>query len=226
VRPINRRDARDDVQGSAGRIARRAERQALVPAHRVGPDSRGLIRSVGLSKSALSQIERERVDSWRRSVASSTPGIHAGPPVRDARGRRQSGRALRSTEGISHRVQPAPLRAVESRSGGQARGVSSRGARSRHGGQAPLNAHEGEEYGIVIRGRVEVFVDGSTYVLGPGDSVFFHATNSALRLNAGQRDGRDDLGHCSTNLLSVHRKRRESGRGSRHGVMLEEEKMS
>jgi quercetin dioxygenase-like cupin family protein len=48
-------------------------------------------------------------------------------------------------------------------------------------------AHEGEEYGIVIRGRVEVVVEGSTYVVGPDDSIFFHATALHYVVNAGWR---------------------------------------
>jgi quercetin dioxygenase-like cupin family protein len=39
-----------------------------------------------------------------------------------------------------------------------------------------LYAHEGEEYGFVIKGRAEIQIDRSTYVLGVGDSIFFHAT--------------------------------------------------
>ena len=47
-------------------------------------------------------------------------------------------------------------------------------------------SHEGEEYGIVIRGRVEIFVDGATYLLGPGDSIVFHATAPHYVHNAGR----------------------------------------
>ncbi len=36
-------------------------------------------------------------------------------------------------------------------------------------------SHEGEEYGYVIQGRVEIYIDGRTYRLGRGDSVFFPA---------------------------------------------------
>ena len=64
-------------------------------------------------------------------------------------------------------------------------------------------AHEGKEFGIVIRGRVEVFVEGSTYVLGPGDSIFFHATAPHYVVNAGPAHGRDDLGHRPADLLAI-----------------------
>lgn len=73
-------------------------------------------------------------------------------------------------------------------------------------------AHEGEEYGIVIRGRIEVFVDGSTYVLGPGDSIFF----TTLCGQRGTGHGGDDLGHCSAHLLGLHAADEGSERRARH----------
>lgn len=46
-------------------------------------------------------------------------------------------------------------------------------------------AHEGEEYGIVIQGKAEIFVDGSTYLVEEGDSIFFYATLPHYVRNAG-----------------------------------------
>jgi transcriptional regulator with XRE-family HTH domain len=48
-------------------------------------------------------------------------------------------------------------------------------------------SHEGEEYGFVIQGRVEVHVDGTTYRLGPGDSIFFPAKLPHYVRGAGRR---------------------------------------
>jgi transcriptional regulator with XRE-family HTH domain len=36
--------------------------------------------------------------------------------------------------------------------------------------------HEGEECGFVIEGELELIVNGHQYLLGPGDSFFFHST--------------------------------------------------
>jgi transcriptional regulator with XRE-family HTH domain len=48
-------------------------------------------------------------------------------------------------------------------------------------------AHEGEEYGFVIQGNVEVHVDGTLYRLGPGDSIFFPAKLPHYVRGAGRR---------------------------------------
>jgi transcriptional regulator with XRE-family HTH domain len=48
--------------------------------------------------------------------------------------------------------------------------------------------HEGEEYGIVIRGKVEIFLNGSTYVLDEGDSIFFEATTPHYVRSVGRRN--------------------------------------
>jgi quercetin dioxygenase-like cupin family protein len=47
-------------------------------------------------------------------------------------------------------------------------------------------AHEGEEYGIVIQGKVEIRINATTYILKAGDSIFFHATLPHYVRNAGR----------------------------------------
>jgi transcriptional regulator with XRE-family HTH domain len=37
-------------------------------------------------------------------------------------------------------------------------------------------AHPGEEFGIIIEGRHEVYLDGTCYELGPGDSITYSST--------------------------------------------------
>lgn len=46
--------------------------------------------------------------------------------------------------------------------------------------------HGGEEYGIIIRGKVEVWIEGSTYLLRKGDSIYFRATAPHFVSNAGR----------------------------------------
>jgi transcriptional regulator with XRE-family HTH domain len=50
-----------------------------------------------------------------------------------------------------------------------------------------LYAHQGEEYGFVVQGRVEVCLDGAQHWLAPGDSVFFPAHIPHYVRNAGRR---------------------------------------
>jgi len=46
-------------------------------------------------------------------------------------------------------------------------------------------AHPGEEGGVVIRGRLEVTVDGQRHVLGPGDAYYFDSSRPHHFRNVG-----------------------------------------
>lgn len=48
-------------------------------------------------------------------------------------------------------------------------------------------AHDGEEYGYVVQGRVKISVGDTTYHLKAGDSIFFPARLPHLVLNGGHR---------------------------------------
>ena len=148
-----------------------------------------LARSVGLSKSALSQIESGRIDpsleTLRRlvqalkvtlaSLFETRAAVDDRVVRHDQRKvfhipRNQLRYELLSPDLVGKRVEFLRVELDPAK------------------GEKPQPyAHEGEEYGIVIRGRVEVFVEGSTYVLGPGDSIFFHATAPHYVVNAGRR---------------------------------------
>lgn len=39
-----------------------------------------------------------------------------------------------------------------------------------------LNSHAGQEFDLVLQGRLELRIDGQTLVLDPGDSIYFDAT--------------------------------------------------
>jgi transcriptional regulator with XRE-family HTH domain len=45
--------------------------------------------------------------------------------------------------------------------------------------------HNGQEGGVVIRGRLELSVDGERYLLGPGDAYFFESSRPHHFRNAG-----------------------------------------
>jgi transcriptional regulator with XRE-family HTH domain len=188
VRPINRRPratARDRQAASSGELC------AKLRALRVeqGLTLEDLARSVGLSKSALSQIESGRMDpsleTLRRLVhalkvtLASLFETRAAVDNRVVRRhqrkvfhipRNQLRYELLSPDLVGKRVEFLRVELDPTR-----------------GDKPPPYAHEGEEYGIVIRGRIEVFVDGATYLLAPGDSIFFHATAPHYVVNAGRR---------------------------------------
>jgi quercetin dioxygenase-like cupin family protein len=49
-----------------------------------------------------------------------------------------------------------------------------------------LYAHEGEQYGVLIQGKVEIRIRDATYILKAGDSVFFDATIPHYARNVGR----------------------------------------
>lgn len=48
--------------------------------------------------------------------------------------------------------------------------------------------HEGEEAGVVVRGRIELTVGGETRVLGPGDSYYFESRIPHRFRNLGEEE--------------------------------------
>jgi transcriptional regulator with XRE-family HTH domain len=138
-----------------------------------------LAHTVGLSKSAISQIESGRVEpslqtlrklaaAFRTPIASlfeTVVAVDNRVLRRDARkGFRLPRNHLRyellSPDLVNKRVEFLQVQ-MEPDTGKK---------------PAPY-AHEGEEYGIVVKGVVEIYVDGSTYILSEGDSIFFYATS-------------------------------------------------
>jgi transcriptional regulator with XRE-family HTH domain len=138
-----------------------------------------LARGVGRSKSAISQIESGKVEpslqtlrrlaaTFRTPIATLFETVSAVDNRvlrRDARkGFRLTRNHLRfellSPDLVNKRVEFLRVEIYPD------------------GGKRPAPyAHEGEEYGIVISGTVEIFVEGSTYILSEGDSVFFCSTS-------------------------------------------------
>ncbi|MDK2125404.1 cupin domain-containing protein [Parachitinimonas caeni] len=51
---------------------------------------------------------------------------------------------------------------------------------------ADMLSHEGQECGVVVRGRVEITVDGETRCLGPGDGFYFDSKLPHRFRNAGE----------------------------------------
>jgi transcriptional regulator with XRE-family HTH domain len=49
--------------------------------------------------------------------------------------------------------------------------------------------HEGEEGGVVIRGQLELTVDGERHVLGPGDAYYFKSSLPHRFRNIGTEEG-------------------------------------
>lgn len=54
-------------------------------------------------------------------------------------------------------------------------------------GRSPLE-HDSEEGGVVISGRLELTVDGETFLLGPGDAYLFNSRRPHRFRNAGNEE--------------------------------------
>jgi len=54
-------------------------------------------------------------------------------------------------------------------------------------GKVPLH-HAGEEGGVVIRGEIELIVDGERHVLGPGDAYYFKSSRPHRCRNIGTEE--------------------------------------
>jgi len=54
-------------------------------------------------------------------------------------------------------------------------------------GKVPLR-HAGEEGGVVIRGELELIVDGERYLLGPGDAYYFESSRPHRCRNVGTEE--------------------------------------
>src|SRR3990172_11017784 len=55
-------------------------------------------------------------------------------------------------------------------------------------GEHPYSSHHGEEFGIIINGKVSFILDGKEYTLGKGDSVYFNSTRPHKWENVGKKE--------------------------------------
>ena len=49
-----------------------------------------------------------------------------------------------------------------------------------------VNLHEGEEFGIVLKGEVQLLLDDKEYIMREGDSVYYKSSNSHKVVNIGR----------------------------------------
>ena len=139
-----------------------------------GLSQRALARRAGVTNGLISLIEQNRVSpsvSSLKKVLDGVPMTLAEFFTLDESSAPQMffGAAELvevGTEQVSQRLVAAP------RSGRQLSIAHERYAPGAVTGDELL-AHRGEEGGVVIRGRIELTVGGSTRVLGPGDAYYF-----------------------------------------------------
>lgn len=161
----------DDAESIGGRLRRLREQ------HRYSMRRLGEIANV--SASLISDIERGRVEPSisvlkRLAAACGTtlmhfftePGQSAGRLIRASQ-RRSLGPQPPSASGTGIRFElasPDEAQTIQAIMGEYAVGASL--------GDEPVT-HEGEEWGMVLQGRLKVSVADEVYFLDPGDSIWF-----------------------------------------------------
>ncbi len=49
-----------------------------------------------------------------------------------------------------------------------------------------VNSHEGEEFGIVLKGEIQLLLNNKEYIMRKGDSVYYHSLNAHKIINTGK----------------------------------------
>ena len=56
------------------------------------------------------------------------------------------------------------------------------------GGEHPYSSRHGEEFGIILQGRVKFTLEQNEYILEEGDSVYFNSTKPHNWKNTGKKE--------------------------------------
>lgn len=154
-----------------------------------GLSQRELAKRAGVTNGMISLIEQNRVSPSVSSLKKVLDGIPmtlaefftldlANPP--------QVFFAADELTEIS--VAPVELRLVAARRPNRALAILAERYAPGADTGAGMLTHAGEEGGVVVRGRIEVTVGGSTRVLGPGDAYYFSSSVPHRFRNPGRED--------------------------------------
>jgi transcriptional regulator with XRE-family HTH domain len=139
-----------------------------------GLSQRALARRAGVTNGLISLIEQNRVSpsvSSLKTVLDGVPMSLAEFFTLDEASAPQM--FFGAEELVEVGAEPVSRRLVAAqRSGRQLSILHERYAQGAVTGDEML-AHRGEEGGVVIRGRIELTIGGSSRVLGPGDAYYF-----------------------------------------------------
>jgi transcriptional regulator with XRE-family HTH domain len=159
-----------------------------------GLSQRELAKRAGVTNGMISLIEQNRVSPSVSSLKKVLDGIPmslsdfftldlAAPP-QVFYGREE----LVAIEANEKGAPPVELRLVAARRANRAMSIlHERYAAGADTGTEMLS-HAGEEGGVVVRGRIELTVGGSTRVLGPGDAYYFSSSVPHRFRNPGRDD--------------------------------------
>jgi len=156
---------------------------------RLGLSQRELARRAGVSNATISMIESNRVSPSIAALKLVLAAIGVGIGDFFAAPEAEAGRVVfRADELIEIAGGPVSYRQV----GADLRGRSLQVLHERYrpGAQSgkKMLSHQGEEAGVVIKGRLGLEVDGRRYELGAGDAYFFDSRKPHAFKNIGEGD--------------------------------------
>jgi transcriptional regulator with XRE-family HTH domain len=152
-----------------------------------GLSQRELARRAGVTNGLISLIEQNRVSPSVSSLKKVLDGVPMSLAEFFTLDLSATPQAFFSADDLVELGNPeVSLRLVAAqRPGRQLTVLHERYAAGAATGEEML-AHRGEESGVIVRGRLEVTVGGSTRVLGPGEAYYFSSSLPHRFRNAGR----------------------------------------
>ena len=149
---------------------------------------RGLAARAGVSASLVSDVEKGKVEPSISTLKRIATALGTNLTYFFSEQTQDKGRVIRSAErtqlsgmastGVSFELAtPAESEALEAIYGRYEVGAST--------GDEPYT-HEGEEWGMVLSGRLKVVLDDQVYFLEPGDSIWFYSSIPHFMENVAQ----------------------------------------
>jgi len=145
---------------------------------------------IGCAPSYLSMVENDKVDPSISRLKKIAEGLgstivklfdeNGGEEVVMRKAKRPRASFPRSKLRIELLVPRGPDRSMDARLAIVGPGGGSQGDYQ----------HEGEEFGLILEGSIELSIDGATYILGQGDSFYFHSHQDHSFTNPGDKDCR------------------------------------
>ncbi|MBU1274162.1 MAG: XRE family transcriptional regulator [Proteobacteria bacterium] len=145
---------------------------------------------VGCAPSYLSMVENDKVDPSISRLKKIAEGLgstiiklfddNGAEEVVMRQAKRPRASFHRSKLFIEVLVPPGPERAMDARLAIVGPGGGSQGDYQ----------HEGEEFGLILEGTLELSINGADYTLGQGDSFYFKSDTKHSFTNPGDRDCR------------------------------------
>jgi transcriptional regulator with XRE-family HTH domain len=154
---------------------------------RHGLSQRELARRAGVSNATISMIEANQVSPSVAALKQILSALDIGIAEFFAPAESETGQIVFRAEELTEIAGgPVSYRQVGANLAG--RSLQMLHERYRPGAQSgkPMLSHQGEEAGVVIKGRLGLEVDGRRYELGAGDAYFFDSRKPHAFRNLGE----------------------------------------